>query len=305
MPPFSPSIRVVATPSLQIGYEEHGNAMGEPLILLHGWPYDPRSFDDAVEPLAAAGYRVIVPYVRGFGPTRYAGPSVFRSGQQTALAHDVIDLMDALGITKATLAGFDWGNRSAIIVAALWPERVRALVSCAGYTVIDPGQLHVEPGSPAQLHHAWYRFVMNAPNGEAYLRSHRGEFTRECWTLWSPGWGFSDDLFAETATSFQGEDWLQTTLHCYRFWYGNADSDPNLAPFERQLKSRPPVAAPTITLAASNDPLFPASFTEGQQKLFQGSYERRVIDGSGHYIPKEAPKAFVRALIDVRSMVHG
>lgn len=295
----------IRTSSLEIAYEESGPATGDPLILLHGWPYDPRSFDDVVAQLEGAGYRVLVPYVRGFGPTRYANAGVRRSGQQTALALDVVELMDALGLPQATLAGFDWGNRSAIIVAALWPERVRALVSCAGYTVIDPAVMHLYPGTPAQLHQAWYRFVLNAPNAETYLRDHRDAFARECWKLWSPGWNFPDALFTETGRSFQSEDWVQTTLHCYRFWYGNAAGEPRLEPLERRLRSKPPVLAPTIVLAATDDPLFPAAFSKGQEGLFKGPYERRVVQGAGHYLPKEAPEAFTQALLDVRAMVQG
>jgi pimeloyl-ACP methyl ester carboxylesterase len=292
------SCRMIETPSLLMGIEESGAADGAPIILLHGWPYSPRSFDDVVGPIAESGFRVIVPYLRCFGPTVYRDSSVFRSGEQSAFGKDVIDLMDALSIPRAILAGFDWGNRAANVVAALWPERVRALVSTEGYTILDTQKLISDPGSPKQIREAWYRFFLSMPVGPAYLAEHRNEYARECWEAWSPTWQFSDDVFEATARSFQTEDWLATTLHCYRNRYGTAPGDPSLALLEDRLGQRPKIAAPTILLQADLDPLFPANFSDGQQTLHTGHYERRPLRNVGHHVPKEAPEAFVHALRD-------
>jgi pimeloyl-ACP methyl ester carboxylesterase len=290
--------RMIETPSLLMGIEESGPADGAPIILLHGWPYSPRSFDDVIDPIAESGFRVIVPYLRCFGPTVYKDSSIFRSGEQAALGKDVIDLMDALNIPRAILGGFDWGNRAAYVVAALWPERVRALVSTAGYTILDTPKQSADPGSPKQIREAWYRFFLSMPVAPVYLAQHRNEYARQCWEAWSPKWQFSDDFFEATALSFQTVDWLETTLHCYRNWYGTASGDPSLAMLEDKLYRRPRIAAPTILLQADLDPLFPPSFSDGQQALYTGHYERRPLRNVGHHVPKEAPEAFVHAVRD-------
>jgi pimeloyl-ACP methyl ester carboxylesterase len=202
-------------------HTQAGAADGQPVFLLHGWPYDPRSFDDVVSPLASAGFRVIVPYLRCFGPTVYRDSSIFRSGEQAALGKDVIDLMDALSIPKAILAGFDWGNRAACVAAALWPERVRAFVSTTGYTILNVPNLTKNPGSPKEIRQAWYRFFLSMPEGPAYLAANRDQYTRQCWEAWSPTWRFSEEFFRASARSFQTDDWLATTVHCYRHWYAS------------------------------------------------------------------------------------
>jgi pimeloyl-ACP methyl ester carboxylesterase len=298
-------VRMVETSSLRIGYEESGPSGGDPIFLLHGWPYDPRSFDDAVGPLADAGFRVIVPYLRCFGPTVYRDSSIFRSGEQAALGKDIIDLMDALRIPRAILAGFDWGNRAACVAAALWPKRVRAFVSTPGYTLLDVPTLTKAPGTAKQIREAWYRFFLSMPNGPAYLAQHREEYTRQCWEAWSPTWRFSEKFFQVTARSFQTDDWLATTVHCYRHMYGTAPGDPALATLEKRLYRQPTIAAPTIVLQAHSDPLYPATFSDGQQKLYTGHYERRGLPNVGHDVPKEAPVAFIQALIDVARLSKG
>ena len=228
------SLKMAQTPSLNIGYEETGPASGDPVLLLHGWPYDPRSFDEVAGPLAEAGHRVIVPYSRCFGPTVYRSPEIFRSGQQAALGKDIIDLMDALDIPKATLAGFDWGNRAGCIAAALWPERVRALLSVQGYAIFDIPALSKHPGNAATLRQTWYRWFLNAPNGPAGLAAERDDIARQCWESWSPKWRFEESFFRETAKSFHNPDWVDTSIHCYRHWYGNAAGDPALQQFEER-----------------------------------------------------------------------
>jgi pimeloyl-ACP methyl ester carboxylesterase len=295
----APAIRMAETPSLRIGYEESGPADGQPIFLLHGWPYDPRSFDDVVSPLASAGFRVIVPYSRCFGPTVYRSPSVFRSGEQAALGKDIIDLMDALRVPRAILAGFDWGNRAACVAAALWPDRVRALVGTPGYTLLNVPNLTENPGTPKEIRQAWYRFFLSMPQGPAYLAANRDGYTRECWEAWSPTWRFSDEFFRASARSFQTDDWLATTVHFYRHEYGTAKGDPALEPLEERLYQRPKISAPTIVLQAQDDPLYPASFSDGQQSLYTGHYERRPLKHVGHNVPKEAPAEFIQALKDI------
>jgi pimeloyl-ACP methyl ester carboxylesterase len=298
-------VRVVETPSLRIGYEESGPTEGEPIFLLHGWPYDPRSFDDVVGPLAAAGFRVIVPYSRCFGPTVYRDATIFRSGEQAALGKDVIDLMDALHIPKAILAGFDWGNRAACVASALWPGRVRAFVSTPGYTILNVPKLTKSPGTPKEISQAWYRFFLSMPEGPAYLAARREEYTRQCWETWSPTWRFSDEFFKTSARSFQTDDWLATTVHCYRHFYGTAEGDPALQSLEERLYEQPKIAAPTIVLQAHADPLYPASFSDGQQSLYTGHYERRPLAHVGHDVPKEAPADFIQALKDIARISKG
>jgi pimeloyl-ACP methyl ester carboxylesterase len=297
------SLKMALTPSLNLGYEETGPATGEPILLLHGWPYDPRSFDEVVGPLAAFGCRVIVPYLRCFGPTVYRSPEIFRSGQQSALGRDVVELMDVLNIEKAILAGFDWGNRAACVVAALWPERVRAFVSVHGYTILDIPAISKHPGDAVAIRQTWYRWFMNAPNGPAILAAGRDDIARQCWEAWSPNWRFKDSFFRESAKSFRNPDWVDTTIHCYRYWYGNAESDPALQQFEEKLWQRPKISAPTLTLAPDSDPLFPVSFSADQRMLYTGHYERRVLQGVGHDVPAEKPEAFVQAVKDLMRVV--
>jgi pimeloyl-ACP methyl ester carboxylesterase len=292
-------IKTVQTPSLTIGYEEAGPVSGQPVLLLHGWPYDPRSFDEVIGPLAAEDYRVIVPYSRCFGPTVYRSPEIFRSGQQAALGRDIIDLLDALQIREATLAGFDWGNRAACVAASLWPQRVRAFVSAPGYVMLNIPALAKQPGSASTIRQSWYRWFMNAPNGPALLATERDDFARQCWEAWSPTWQFDESFFRESAKSLHNPDWLATTIHCYRYWYGNAEGDPALQRYEEQLWRGPKISVPTIALAGDSNPLYPLSSMAAQSGFFTGEYERRVLHGVGHNVPKEQPTAFIQAVKDV------
>jgi pimeloyl-ACP methyl ester carboxylesterase len=260
--------KMVQTESLNIGYEQTGPDSGEPILLLHGWPYDPRSFDDVRGPLADAGYRVIVPYLRCFGPTVYRSPGIFRSGQQSALGKDIIDLMDVLRIEKATLIGYDWGGRGACVAAALWPDRVKALMSMHGYTILDVAKDSKRPGDIKSIHQQWYRWYMNTPLGATELEENRDDFTHECWVSWSPTWRFSEAEFAATAKSFHNPDWVATTLNCYRSWYGNAPGDPALQKYEGQLAKLPKISVPTIVLQGDSDPLYPLSATDGQEGFY-------------------------------------
>lgn len=292
-------LQMVQTDSLNIGYEQTGPDTGEPLLLLHGWPYDPRSFDAVRGPLADAGYRVIVPYLRCFGPTVYRSAEIFRSGQQSALGKDIIDLMDVLKIEKATLIGYDWGGRGACVAAALWPNRVKALLSMHGYTIQDVAKVSKQPGDIKSIHQQWYRWYMNLPLGTTMLEERRDEFTHECWVSWSPTWHFTEAEFAATAKSFHNPDWVATTLNCYRTWYANAPGDPALQKYEDQLSKLPKITVPTIVLQGDSDPLYPLSTTDGQERFYASHYERRPVRGIGHCPPKEAPEETIRTIRDL------
>jgi pimeloyl-ACP methyl ester carboxylesterase len=293
------TLKMVRTPSLNIGYEQTGPDSGDPIFLLHGWPYDPRSYDDIRGPLSAVGHRVIVPYLRCFGPTVFRSPNVFRSGQQSALGKDIIDLMDTLGIEKATLAGYDWGGRGACVAAALWPERVDALVSATGYTIQNPEKNAKEPANIEMIRQSWYRWFLNMPLGEIALEKDREALTRECWKAWSPKWQFTDAEFAVTAKSFHNPDWVATTVNCYRTWYANAPVDPALQEYEDRLASKPKIPVPTMILHGDSDPLYPTSASEGQESLFTSFYERRILEGVGHCPPKEGPHSFLKGIEDL------
>ncbi len=240
--------RVVRTPVLEIAYQESGRADGVPVILLHGWPSDPHDFDGVAPALAADGCRVLVPWLRGFGPTRFLDARTPRSGQQAALGADVHDFMDALGVARAVLAGYDWGGRAACVVAALWPERVRALVTINGYAIQDIAAAG-RPAPAAQEHRFWYQWYFHTERGRAGLTRNRRDIARLLWRLWSPNWRFDDATFDATATSFDNPDFVDVTIQSYRHRYGNAPGDPTMEPLEQQLAAWPPVSAPTVGTA--------------------------------------------------------
>lgn len=293
------TLKMAQTPSLHIGYEQTGPDTGEPILLLHGWPYDPRSYDGVRGPLAEAGYRVIVPYLRCFGPTVYRSASIFRTGQQAALGKDLLDLLDALKIEKATLIGYDWGGRAACIAAALWPDRVHALMPMHGYSIRNPAKDSTQPGDIHSIKQQWYRWYLNTRLGEVELQEKRDEFTLECWRSWSPSWKFSEAEFAATAKSFQNPDWVSTTLSCYRTWYANAPFDPALQEYEDRLAKLPTISVPSLVLQGDADPLYPPSTTEGQESFFTSHYERRMLKGVGHCPPQESPAEIVNGIHDL------
>jgi pimeloyl-ACP methyl ester carboxylesterase len=293
------TLKMAQTPSLNIGYEQTGPDSGDAIVLLHGWPFDPRCYDNVRGPLATAGYRVIVPYLRCFGPTVFRSPDIFRSGQQSALGKDVIDLLDALRIEKATLVGYDLGGRAACVAAALWPERVHALASATGYTILNLERNAKEPGSIEVIRLSWYRWFLNMRLGEIELERDPEALARECWKAWSPKWQFTDAEFAATAQSFHNPDWIATTLNCYRIWYGNAPGDPALQKYEDQLAKKPKISVPTMILHGDSDALYPTAASEGQESLFTSFYERRILEGVGHCPPKEGPRPFVKGIEDL------
>lgn len=289
-------IHFARTALLDIAYEDHGEPNGDPIILLHGFPYDPRGYDEVWPLLTARGHRVIVPYLRGYGPTRFRSEASMRSGQQAALAQDLIDLMDTLSIEKAALAGYDWGGRAACIVAALWPERARCLVTGDGYNIQNiPAS--VKPASPEDEYRYWYQYYFHSARGVRGLTENREALTRLLWRLWSPTWAFSDDDFACSAASFQNPDFVDIVIHSYRHRYGYAPGDPLLQAIENRLEKQPLISVPTISLCGADDGVGPPDEEDGHQ--FSGPFERRILPGVGHNIPQEAPKATAQALLEL------
>jgi pimeloyl-ACP methyl ester carboxylesterase len=283
---------------LNVGYAEAGPANGPPVILLHGWPYDIYSFVDVAPLLASAGYRVIVPYVRGYGTTRFLSNETFRNGQPSAVGADLIALMDALKIPKATLAGFDWGARTANIVAVLWPERCKAMVSVSGYFVgsQEAGRM---PLPPKAEHEWWYQFYFATERGRAGYDKYRHDFAKLIWEIASPKWNFDVATFDRSAASFDNPDHVAIVIHNYRWRLGLADGETRYADLDRRLAESPAITVPTITMEgdANGAPhLDPSAYA----KKFSGKYEHRHITGGiGHNLPQEAPQAFAQAVIDV------
>jgi pimeloyl-ACP methyl ester carboxylesterase len=291
-------MQTVRTPVLEIAYLESGPADGSPVILLHGWPSDVHDWDAVAPPLARHGYRVLVPWLRGYGPTRFLDAATPRSGQQAALGADVRNFMDALGIGQATLAGYDWGGRGACVAAALWPERVRGLVSITGYNI----QNIAASGNPAaaeQEHRHWYQWYFQTERGHAGLQQNRRDIARLLWRLWSPNWQFDEATFEATASSFDNPDFVEVTIQSYRHRYANAPGDPTLESLEQRLVDRPSIRVPTIVLHGACDGVGPAAQSEGHARHFGERYERRVIPVAGHFLSRETPDAVVQAILDL------
>ena len=283
---------------LNVGYAEAGPADGPPVILLHGWPYDIHSFVDVAPLLASAGYRVIVPYLRGYGTTRFLSSDTVRNGQPSALAVDVIALMDALKIEKAILAGFDWGARTVNIVAALWPERCKATVSVSGYLIgsQEAGKMPLPPKAELEW---WYQFYFATERGRAGYEKYRREFSKLIWQLASPKWEFDDATFDRSAAAFDNPDHVAIVIHNYRWRLGLAEGEPKYDELEKRLAEFPVIAVPTITLEGDADGA-PRPDPSSYAKKFSGKYEHRHITGGiGHNLPQEAPQAFAQAVIDV------
>ncbi len=291
-------LKRIRTSSLDIAYEESGGADGVPVLLMHGWPYDPRCYDEVIPPLVASGCRVIVPYLRGFGSTRFLSADTPRSGQQAALGNDLRELMDALSIRQAFLAGYDWGGRGACIVAALWPERVRGLVTVNSYNIQDIANSD-KPVAPGQEHRLWYQWYFQTERGRAGIAANRRALTRLLWQLWSPLWDFDDATFERSAASFDNLDFVAVTIQSYRHRYGNAPGDPALEPIEARLAVQPKIAVPTIALQGDADGVHPPDASAKHGVHFTGPFERRVLPRIGHNPPQEAPQAFAGAVLDL------
>ena len=293
-----PVLKRVRTKVLEIAYEESGPADGIPVLLMHGWPYDPRTYDDVVPQLVAAGCRTIVPYLRGFGPTRFLSADSPRSGQQAALGHDLKELMDALGVERAALVGYDWGGRAACIAAALWPERVRCLVTGNGYNIQDIARSDV-PAAPEQEHRFWYQYYFHTERGRAGLQANRREFCRLIWRLWSPNWEFDDATFERSAASFDNPDFADVTIQSYRHRFKQAAGDPALEPTEQRLAAQPTIAVPTISLNGEANGVGPPERSAGHARFFTGPYQRKVIPIAGHNLPQEVPDVVSEATLEL------
>ena len=305
VPPITPGTNTSLGPLKQVdagvlntGYAEAGPNVGSPVILLHGWPYDIHSYVDVVPPLASAGYRVIVPFLRGYGTTRFLSPDTFRNGQPAAIAVDTIALMDALQIQKAVVAGFDWGARTADIMAALWPERCKALVSVSGYLIgnQEAGKLPLPPRAELEW---WYQFYFATERGQAGYDRYRRDFAKLIWQLASPKWSFDDTTFDRSAAAFNNPDHVAIVIHNYRWRLGLAQGEPRYDDLEKRLALSPVITVPTITLEGDANGA-PHPDPRDYAKKFSGRYEHRLITGGiGHNLPQEAPQAFAQAVVDV------
>jgi pimeloyl-ACP methyl ester carboxylesterase len=284
---------------LNIGYAEDGPADGPPVILLHGWPYDIHSYVDVAPILAARGYRVLIPYLRGFGSTRFLSSDTVRNAQQAALAQDVVAFMDALNIDRAVLGGFDWGARNADIVAAIWPERVKALVSVSGYLIVNL-VANQQPLSPLAEHGWWYQYYFATDRGVRGYRQNTHDFNRLIWHEASPIWKFDDATYDRSAAAFTNPDHVDIVIHNYRWRLGLAPGEPQYDDLDGKLAVSPPITVPTITIGSDFDG--PNKDGAGYRKMFTGPYSHRVLDGIGHNVPQEAPQAFADTIIAADKM---
>jgi pimeloyl-ACP methyl ester carboxylesterase len=283
---------------LNVGYAEAGPANGPAVILLHGWPYDIHSFVDVAPPLASAGYRVIVPYLRGYGTTRFLSSDTLRNGQPSVVALDIIALMDALKIQKATIGGFDWGGRTADIIAALWPERCNALVSVSGYLLASQESQKMPLPPKAELQW-WYQYYFATERGRAGYDKYRHDFSKLIWQIASPKWDFDDATFDRSAASFDNPDHVAIVIHNYRFRLDLAEGEPKYDSLEKRLAKAPDITVPTITLEGDANGA-PHADPGSYAKKFSGKYAHRTIKGGiGHNLPQEAPQAFAEAIVDV------
>ena len=285
---------------LNISYLETGNASGWPVVLLHGFPYDVHAYDNVAPLLATHGARVIVPYLRGYGPTRFLSPGTPRSGEQAALGSDLLALLDTLQIESAILAGFDWGGRAACVVCALWPERVRGLVSCNGYTIQNSAK-SCEPAAPEAESRYWYQYYFHSERGRLGLEKNRRDLCRLLWRQWSPKWAFDDATFDRSAASFDNPDFVNVVIHSYRNRYALAAGDPAMAEIEARLAGQPPITVPTIMLEGEADGVNPPVGASRHAHRFTGGYEYRAVPDAGHNPPQEAPGFFADAVL----AVHG
>lgn len=292
-------MKTTKTSQLQIAYFDHGPEDGWPCILNHGFPYDIHCYDDCIDSLVAQGARVIVPYLRGYGGTRFLSADTLRSGEQAALANDLLELMDALEIEQAVLAGYDWGGRAACIVAALWPERVTALVSGNSYNIQNIAR-SMEPASAKEEASYWYQYFFHCERGRAGLKKDRRDFARLLWQMWSPTWKFDDETFNRSAEAFDNPDFVDVVIHSYRHRYGLVEGDPAVLDIEKRLQKQPSISVASITIDGDVDGV--GESTESHAAKFTGLLEHRVFPDAGHNLPQEKPELWVNAVIDARRM---
>jgi pimeloyl-ACP methyl ester carboxylesterase len=285
---------------LNVGYVDLGPENGQPVLLLHGWPYDIHSYGEVAPLLVGAGYRVLVPYLRGYGTTRFRSDGTFRNGQQAALAQDAIAFMDALEISRAIVAGFDWGARTAVILAALWPERCKGIVSVSGYIVVNL-EANQQPLPPRAELGWWYQYYFATERGRLGYKRNTREFNKLIWQLASPKWSFDDATFDRSAAAFDNPDHVDIVIHNYRWRLGLAEGEEKFDPLERRLAEFPAITVPTITLEGDANGA-PHPDPSAYAKRFSGRYEHRLVTGGiGHNLPQEAPQAFAQAVVDAAS----
>lgn len=292
--------RLIETPTLTIAYEESGPGTGFPVILLHGFPDDVRAWDEISSPLAKAGFRVLVPYLRGFGPTRFRDAAAPRMAEQAAIGQDLIDFADALRLTRFAVAGYDWGGRAASVGAALYPDRVRAAVLIGGNTiqniVVPP-----PPGDPEAERALWYQWYFNTERGRAGLTANRRGVCRLLWETWSPGWHFSDTTFSRTAISFDNPDFVDLVIHSYRHRLGNAPGEPRFLATEQRLAQNPKIEVPSVVLYGADDGVRKPPNDSVDKALFTNLVSREVVSGAGHFLPREKPDAVSSAMLKLLS----
>lgn len=290
--------KYLSTPVLRIAYEERGDPTDPPIILLHGFPDDIRAWDEIVQPLVAAGYRTLTPYLRGYGPTRFLSEITFRSGQQAALGQDVIDFANALGLKRFLLVGHDWGALAADVAAALYPERVERLITVAlGYAIYNP-TVQASPAPFEQMRALWYQWYFQLESGAIALRTRRAELCEFLWRTWSPTWNFLPQTFEKTAASFDNPDFVDVVLHMYRHRRNTASGDPRYDELEARLKHFPSIAVPTTVLQGADDGAALPDFTANQERFYPFSYARIVVPGAGHFLHREQPEVVIRALLE-------
>lgn len=291
----------IAAGVLDIAYREYGASDGWPCILSHGFPYDVHAYAECAPLLAEAGARVIVPWLRGYGPTRFLSETTPRSGEQAALAADLLALMDALKIERATLAGYDWGGRASCIVAALWPQRVEALVSGNSYNIQNIARA-MEPARPEDEAALWYQYYFHSERGRRGLERDRRGIARLLWKMWSPKWSFDEATFERSAASFDNPDFVDVVIHSYRHRFGLVAGDPACAAIEGRLAAQPPIAVPAISIDGDADGVNPG--TAHHASRFVGPHEHRVFHAAGHNLPQEMPAEWARAILDIRSIAQ-
>ena len=291
-------LKNIAAGVLNVVYEEWGPAVGEPVCLLHGFPYDVRAYEEVAPRLAEFGCRVIVPYLRGYGPTRFLSPDTPRSGEQAVLGNDLLTLLDALEIEAAVLGGYDWGGRAACIVAALWPERVKGLVSCNGYNIQNIATSS-RPAAPELEYKFWYQYYFHSERGRAGLDANRHPYCKLLWRLWSPNWDFGDAAYDRTAKSFENPDFVDVVIHSYRHRHALAPGDPAVADIEARLATRILISVPTVAMDGGGDGVVGENGCVGHERFFTGPYRRQVIPSVGHNLPQEAPAEFSKAILSL------
>ena len=296
---YPSNVRFVQTPMLNIGYEEHGDASGFPIILLHGFPYDIRSFDGVIAPLVEAGHRVIVPYLRGYGPTSFLDPDAPRLAEQAAIGQDVVDLAAALGINRMALAGFDWGLRAGCITSILHPEMVAGFVAMGGYSVQNTVQKE-QPAPAFREARMWYQWYFNTEQGRVGLEENRRDIIRHLWETWAPTWDYTDEAFNLSAPSFDNPDFVDIVLHSYRHRHMNAPGEDRFIEVEVKLADRPPITVPSIVLRGADSGLgAPSQDPSEDERNFTQLAARRIVSGAGHDLPVQRPDAVSAALLEL------